>query len=298
MGTATGERGSSRARLAAASLALCLLLLVLSAPAVRAAPPTLTILSPADGAIIGNGTPVSIVFRVSDFNLTEPGSGGGGANEGHAEVFVDNMLFMSTSKSTVDLSLPSGMHTIRLRLVSDNGTALSPDVSASVAVTMTRGPAVGTPRIQVSAVDIMYPIPGVVLNDNDVTVSFRVWNFTLVPPESREPVPNEGHVAVFLDGVYNRAVTAFAPVAFSDLGDGPHTVTFQLVDHAGVPLTTPNASASVTFRIEGTAIVDINPYLSAVQIILAFAILAVLFIRTRGPRVFEKLYDRMRGRKA
>jgi hypothetical protein len=298
MGTATGERGTSRAKSAAATLALCLLLLIWSAPSVRAAPPTLTILSPADGAIIGNGTPVSVVFVVSDFNLTEPGSGVGSANEGHAEVFVDSTLFTTTSKSTVDLSLPSGRHDIRLRLVSDNGTGLSPDVSASIAVTVTHGPAVGTPRIQVSFVDVMYPIPGVVLNDNDVTVSFRIWNFTLVAPESREPVPNEGHVAVFLDGVYNRAVMAFGPVAFSDLEDGPHTVTLQLVDHAGAPLTTPDASASVTFRIEGTAIPDINPYLSAVQIILAFAILGVLFIRYRGPRVLERFFDRMRGRKA
>jgi hypothetical protein len=297
MGTATGERGTSRAKSAAASLALCMLLILWSAPNVRAAPPTLTILSPADGAILGNGTPVSVVFVVSDFNLTEPGSGVGGANEGHAEVFVDNGLFTTTSKSMVDLSLPSGRHDIRLRLVSDNGTGLSPDVSASISVTVTRGPAVGTPRIQVSAVDIMYPIPGVVLNDNDVTVSFRVWNFTLVAPESREPVLNEGHLAVFLDGVYNRAVMAFAPVAFSDLEDGPHTVTFQLVDHAGEPLT-PDASASVTFQIQGNAIPDINPYLSATQIILAFAILGVLFIRNRGPRVLEKVFDRMRGRKA
>jgi hypothetical protein len=297
MGTATRERGTSWAMSAATSLVFCALLLVFSAPSVRAAPPTLTILSPADGAIIGNGTPVSIVFVVSEFNLTEPGTGGGGTNEGHAEVFVDNELFMLTSKPTVVLSLPSGIHDIRLRLVSDNGTGLSPDVSASIAVTVTRGPAVGAPRIKVTFIDITYPIPGVVLNDEDVTISFRVWNFTLVPPGKGEWVPNEGHVAVFLDGVYNRAVMAFGPVGFSDLADGQYTVTLRLVDHAGAPLT-PDASASVTFRIQGTAILDINPYFSAAQIILAIAILAVLFVRNPGRGILEKLFDRIRGRKA
>jgi hypothetical protein len=296
MRTATRERGTSWAKPAAASLALCVLILVWSAPSVRAATPTITILSPSDGAVIGNGTPVSIVFVVSDFNLTEPGTGGG-TNEGHAEVFVDNELFMLTSKPTVVLSLPSGIHDIRLRLVSDNGTGLGPDVSASIAVTVTRGPAVGAPRINVTFIDITYPIPGVVLNDEDVTISFRVWNFTLVPPGKDEWVPNEGHVAVFLDGVYNRAVMAFGPVGFSDLADGQYTVTLQLVDHAGEPLT-PDASASVTFRIQGTAILDINPYFSAAQIILAIAILAVLFVRNPGRGILEKLFDRIRGRKA
>jgi len=64
----------------AAALVLIGTLLVavlgLSAPGVRAAGPTLTIVSPADHAVIGNGTPVLVIFVVSDFNLTPPGTGG------------------------------------------------------------------------------------------------------------------------------------------------------------------------------------------------------------------------------
>src|SRR5256885_342676 len=165
--------------------ALLVLVLGLSAPGVRAAVPTLTILSPADHAVIGNGTPVPVIFVVSDFNLTSPGTGG--------------------------------------------------------------------------------------------------------------PSPTQGHVAVYLDGVYYMAVTAFRPIPFSDLVDGKHTVQVQLVDDAGQPLT-PDASDSVTFQIQFAPIVDINPYLQITQIILAGAIVFVLFYRGWGRDLLATLSGRV-GRK-
>src|SRR2546428_9562142 len=69
--------------------ALLALVLGLSAPGVRAAVPALTIVSPADHAIIGNGTPVPVIFVVSDFNLTPPGTGGPSPTEGHAAGYGD-----------------------------------------------------------------------------------------------------------------------------------------------------------------------------------------------------------------
>src|SRR2546428_13878502 len=74
------------------------------------------------------------------------------------------------------------------------------------------------------------------------------------------------------------AMTAFRPIPFSDLVDGKHTVKVQLVDDAGQPLT-PDASDSVTFQIQFAPIVDINPYLQITQIVLARAIVFVLFYR-------------------
>jgi hypothetical protein len=278
--------------------ALLVLLLGLSAPGVRAAGPTLTILSPADHAVIGNGTPVSVIFVVSDFNLTPPGTGSPGPSptEGHVDVYVDGVLTMAVSQETIVLPLASGTYTILLRLVSDNGTSLSPELTSSITVTVTQGPAVGTPQIEISYVEIMYPTPGLVLG-RDVTISFRVTNFTLVPPGRGEPVPNEGHVAVFLDGVYYMSVTAFRPIPFSDLVDGDHTVRLQLVNDAGQPLT-PDASKSVTFRIQFAAIVDINPYLTITQVILAGAIFVVLFYRRPGRNLLATLSARIRGKNA
>ena len=274
--------------------ALLVLVLGLSAPGVRAAGPTLTIISPADHAVIGNGTPVAVIFVVSDFNLTPPGTGGPSPTEGHVDVYVDGLLTMATSQETIELPLASGTYAILLRLVADNGTSLNPDVTSSISVTVTQGPAVGTPRIEISYVEIIYPTPGLVLG-RDVTISFRVTDFALVPPGRGEPVPNEGHVAVFLDDVYVMAVTAFRPIPFSDLVDGKHTVTVQLVNDAGRPLTL-DASDSVTFQIQFAAIVDINPYLQIAQIILAVAIVFVLFYRGWGRNLLATLSGRV-GRK-
>src|SRR2546426_5298472 len=273
---------------------LVVLALAASAPSVRAAGPTLTIVSPADHAVIGNGSSVPVIYVVSDFNLTPPGTGGPSPTQGHVDVYVDGVLTMAVSQETIDLSLPSGIYTILLRLVSDNGTALSPDVTSSISVTVTQGPAVGTPRIEISYVEITYPTPGLVLG-RDVTISFRITDFALVPPGRGEPVPNEGHVAVFLDGVYYMSVMAFRPIPFSDLVDGDHTVMVRLVDDAGQALT-PDVSDSVTFRIQFAAIVDINPYLSITQIVLAGAIFVVLFYRHGGGNVLKTLSARFGGK--
>src|SRR2546430_5132604 len=278
--------------------ALVALVLGLSAPGVRAAGPTLTIVAPADHAVIGNGTSVPVIFVVSDFNLTPPGAEAPGPSptEGHVDVYVDGVLTTAVSQETIELSLASGTYTILLRLVSDNGTALSPDVTSSISVTVTQGPAVGTPRIEISYVEIMYPNPGLVFG-RDVIVSFRITDFALVPPARGKPVPNEGHIAVFLDGVYYMAVTAFRPIPFSDLVDGEHTVMVRLVDDAGYALT-PDASDSVTFRIQFAAIVDINPYLSITQIVLAGAIFVVLFYRRVGRKLLSTFSARFGGKKA
>src|SRR5881296_1251651 len=276
--------------------ALLVLVLGLSAPGVRAVVPTLTIVSPADHAVIGNGTPVPVIFVVSDFNLTSPGTGGPSPTQGHVAVYVDGVLTMATSQETIELPLASGAYVILLRLVSDNGTSLNPDVKSSISVTVTQGPAVGTPRIRISYVEITFPTPGLV-QGRDVTISFSVTDFALVPPGRGTAIPNEGHVDVFLDGVYYMAVTAFRPIPFSDLVDGDHTVMVRLVDDAGRPLT-PDTSDSVTFRIQFAAIVDINPYLSITQIVLAGAIFVVLFYRRLGRNLLATLSARLGGKNA
>ncbi len=277
--------------------ALVVLVLGLSASSVRAAPPTLRILSPANNAVIGNGTPVAVIFAVTDFNLTAPGTGGTpNPNEGHVDVYVDGVWTLASSQETIELPLSSGAYDIRLQLVSDNGTALIPDVSSSITVTVTQGPAVGAPHIEITYVEIAYPNPGVVLDD-DVTISFRISDFALVPPGRGAHVPNEGHVAVYLDGVYNKAVLAFEPVPFSDLPDGDHTIMLRLVDDAGQRLS-PDASDTLTIRIQSSPVVDINPYLIDAQLVLAIAILAVLFYRHWGRTILAALASRVGRGKA
>lgn len=249
--------------------------LVLFTPAGTAAPPTLTILSPAENAIIGNGSPVVVIFAVSDFNLTRPGTGGvPSPNEGHANVFVDNVLTDVVSTLTVVLPLLSGTHDIRLQLVADNGTALSPDVAASVQVIVTRGPASGS-----SGIVITSPTEGSV-RGTDSALSFRLENFTLVPPGGPTG-PREGHIHVFVDREFYQELTQFEPIHLG-LDNGAHNVTLVLVGNDHVALS-PSVSATVHFRVDpafGRA-TDFLPVLAVTNGLLGLGILGLLLFHGR-----------------
>jgi hypothetical protein len=238
-----------------------------------AAPPTLSIVSPANNAVIGNGSAVVVVFSVTNFNLTDPGTGTSSPNVGHVDLFVDGRLTAEASVNTIVLPLPSGSHAILLRLVTDNGSALNPDVVASVGVVVTQGPAGGGPGLT-----IPYPSEGALLG-TDFTVSFRVSNFVIVPPGGPTGVPNEGHIRVILDNANYTDLTGYAPLHLN-LQNGPHNVTLQLVDDADMPLN-PNITAGVHVTVRallGRSVpFDATPYLGAANILLGLAILAALY---------------------
>ena len=158
----------------------------------RGAPlPTLSILSPTPNEVIGNGTPVAIVFAVTNFNLTEPGNGTSSPNSGHVDVFVNDTRTAQSSVNTIVLPLPSGPHTIRLRLVTDNGSALNPDVTASVSVMVTRGPAGGTPGLS-----IVFPREGARVHGQRVEVQHIVGVGAPGAGVHAPLVQHEGEVAV------------------------------------------------------------------------------------------------------
>src|SRR5712691_9192528 len=244
-----------------------------SASNVRAAsPPGLSIVLPVNNAVIGNGSPVAVVFTVSNFNLTEPGTSPSSPNAGHVSVFVDGGLTMQVSVDAFRLSLASGPHTILLRLVMENWTALSPDVNQSVSVTVTQGPANGQPSISIA-----FPTEGAVLG-TDFYISYRVANFVLVPPGGMS-VPNEGHVHVVVDSSYYQELTDYQPVHLS-LSDGAHNVTLQLVDSLHRPLR-PDVVASAHFTVHAlvgrVTPVDYTPYFAVTNVGLAFAIIALMY---------------------
>src|SRR2546422_5583810 len=146
--TAAGGIHNVNARMQALLLATVGMLIVsgIAAPNVRAAPaPTLSIVSPSPNAVIGNGSPVVVVFAVTNFNLTDSRNGTSSPDSGHVDVFVDGGWTAKASINTIVLALPSGPHTIRLRPRTEHRAALNPDVTASVAVVMTQGPPGGTP---------------------------------------------------------------------------------------------------------------------------------------------------------
>jgi len=266
----------------AAMLALLLAGSLLLPAGARAPPPALLILGPTDGAIVGGGDPVVIIFSLTDFTLVQPGRIGQvpGPTEGHVSVFVDGALDRILIRvEPVVLPLPSGPHTIRLELTESDGSPIVPEVSATVRVTATRGPASGIPGIAIT-----YP-PYDLSTGHDVYVSVAVTNFTLVAPEGRPNAPNEGHLVVLLNEKYHGELATHEPAFLVDLPDGHSTITVRLVNNDGTALS-PDASTSTRVYIKGA-----NPLLSEVIsggiVVLLVALLAVATRRGRagvGPR--------------
>jgi len=273
--------GLTTSRLRVAALA-CLLLfgvfgLSVASPSVTAAGPTLTIASPADGGVVGNGTPAIVEFIVSNFVLVQPGRVGQvvNATEGHVDVYVDGgYAWMATRVEPIVLPLTSGPHTIRLQLVGNDGMPLSPDMSTSVRVVATHGPAAGIPTIA-----IVSPQPGQ-LTGHDVYVSVEVSNFTFVDAHGQPNAPNEGHFELFLAGVLRQDLSRYDTGFLVDLPDGNNTITARLVNNDHTPLS-PDVSANVTIKVKGTSVSVLSETLSGGVAILLATILAVLIFRRR-----------------
>ena len=247
------------------------------ATAVGAAGPSLSIVSPTNDEVVGNGTPVIVQFAVSNFALVQPGRVGQVAapTEGHVDVYVDGVYSrLITRVEPIPLPLESGPHLIRLQLVESDGTPLTPDVTATVRVMATHGPAVGTPSIR-----IVSPGPGPTIS-HDLYVAVDVANFTLVDPYGQPNAPNEGHVQLLLNGVVQQEPRAYDLGFIVDIRDGNSTITARLVNNDNTPLN-PDASATVTVTILGAP--DPTPAVQrtgGVSLVLGL-ILAVLLVRRR-----------------
>src|SRR5213593_2448146 len=275
----SSRRRSFDARVARLALGLLLgtFLLAVTSPSAAAAGPSLSILTPANDQVVGNGTPVIVSFAVANFVLVQPGRVGqvGTPTEGHVDLYVYGVYSrLLTRVEPVSLPLGSGPHTIRLQLVQDNGTPLSPDVSASVRIVASHGPAAGTPTLT-----IVSPRPGPTIA-HDVYFAVEVTNFTLVDSYGQPNAPNEGHVQLFLNAVLNQEPRAYDQGFIVDMPDGNNTVTARLVNNDNTPLS-PDVSASVTIRIQGAADPTGSEQVTGgVSLILAL-ILVVLLLRRR-----------------
>src|SRR5207244_13217814 len=92
--------------------------------------------------------------------------------------------------------------------------------------------------------------------------------------------PNQGQVQLFLKGVLNQEPRAYDLGFIVDMPDGNNTVTARLVNNDNTPLS-PDASASVTIRIQGAADpIGSEQVTGGVSLVLA-VILVVLLLRRR-----------------
>ena len=271
---ARARRGSSM--VAVVVLTSLLLASIVSSPA-SAAAPSLTIVSPTDGALIANSTRVLVQFLVSNFAFVQPGRVGqtGSPNEGHANVFLDaQAVRLLTDVEPFSLSLTSGPHTIRIQLVADNGTSLNPDVSASVHVVATQGPGAGVPRITILSPTRLES------TGHGIYVSYRIENFTLVEPRGQPNAPNEGHVQLLVESHVVMEVIQSEPVLLVSLPEGDITIGARLVNNDNTPLN-PDAISNVPIHVVASSAVSL-PLVSngGVALLLAF-ILVVLVLRRR-----------------
>ncbi len=103
-------------------------------------PPSLTILSPA-GALNSatNVSPSFVVsFAINNFTFTDPIGQPKALNTGHMHIFLDDVYYgLWTSMNPIPfIGLNSGSHTIKLQLVNNDHTPLSPDLSQTISVTV------------------------------------------------------------------------------------------------------------------------------------------------------------------
>ncbi len=101
--------------------------------------PELTILSPA-GALNADttvGSSFKVSFLIRNFQLADPIGQSAALNMGHIHVFLDGKYYSivaSEGPIAFDL-LTAGQHTIKLQLVNNDHTPLTPDVSKTITVT-------------------------------------------------------------------------------------------------------------------------------------------------------------------
>jgi hypothetical protein len=103
---------------------------------VRVAPdrPDALITYPGDGWSMGASFDLS--FEAENFALDASTMGGPNAPDvGHAQVYLDGVLFQETAANVVPLrGLTVGTHAVRVQLANNDGTAVSPPVYNEIAV--------------------------------------------------------------------------------------------------------------------------------------------------------------------
>lgn len=181
------------------------------APAAKT--PTLTILSPSNGAALTDGT---FVLR---YKTNVPG-------ETQAQVYVDGVLKAQGSSSSLTVrGISSGTHELEVVPISAAGVLPFSSIE-SIHV---------GPSIQITA-----PADGTVVGST-VTLHIHVFDFTLAAMEIGKPVVlGHGHYHIYVDGHWANA--GVGPTITVNLTPGPHVIVATLANNNHTPLD-PSASS-------------------------------------------------------
>ncbi len=195
---------------------------------VEALSPTVSIVSPADGTVL-TASSVPLVIAIEDFALSPDMGGADVFGEGHFRVKVDGDLrdWGSDPLTAMATGLPEGGHTIAVELVDNEGRPLDPPVVAEIDVTVP----VGTRGVYWDRSAFQTAFDSATLPLSLTTTAFTLWDRDL----GRPPAEGEGHLHLFMDGVWLDA-TAETSRVLQNVTPGEHVFEARLVTNDGFEL--------------------------------------------------------------
>lgn len=125
--------------------------------------PQITIVSPKSGDRTGHGIEVS--YRIANFTLVEPVGQPNAPNGGHVQLLVNDRVVMEVSQyePVLVVSLPEGDITITARLVNNDGSPLNPDASSTIPIYVVASSAVTLPLVSNGGIALLLAFMLVVL---------------------------------------------------------------------------------------------------------------------------------------
>jgi len=238
----------------------------------NAAAPTISIVSPTNGATLSAGD-IPVTVSVSNFAVVDKQGQANVSSEGHVHFYLDVSAPTTPGQPAVPAggtwahvsglsytftNVAPGTHTITVQLVNNDHTPVVPLATASITINVTAVPA-AAPTISITA-----PISGATLPAGAITVNTEVTNFNVVDKQGQADVPGQGHVHFYLDvaapttpdqpaapasGVW--AHVSGTTYTFTGVTPGTHTITVQLVNNDHTPII-PLVTDSITINVTAT----------------------------------------------
>ena len=244
--------------------------------------PAINISGPEWGATvtIGNDNALPVMFTVSNFTLSMPGTCAGQVDCGHVHLKIDGNACNNTAAmkpyNVAGWSSPisanfglcpavDGQHDISLELHHDDHSPVVDGkgtvISTSAQITAQRNSTQAAPTISISA-----PAPNATVTmavGNTVPVSFAVTNFVLKAPGTCTPADGAcGHVHVKVDQSacdntaaskpYNNAGFASpinAVLSFCSMAAGSHNISLELHNNDHTPVLDPTSGLVISASV-------------------------------------------------
>jgi hypothetical protein len=193
----------------------------------------LQITSPTEGQIF-TSSQATVTYSVMNFDVNSPGNG-----DGYIQYQLDDdpITNLFTNSPLNFQGLAGGPHTIRMRLVDQNGTVLDPSIGDTVNFT-----------ISIPTLAITSPTFEQIIQTNQTDVVFEVENFA---------IPDQGKVNYRVNGGNWMEQNSTDPISLSELQNGSYLVELELVDTEGASLVDP-VTASVLFYVNVPFVYPVN----------------------------------------